>query len=209
MCVRPCGGCGRSRFSAYHGWSRSRNRTSWPRAVNSRTRARYVVAWPFPHEDVIDRPRNTIERRSDMAASGNGGRAAIGKDGRDFPRTVRIRVFGKHAAPGAFTDRTGGAFVQPVEVSGHLLARRCDEHLALGLEEELDALPRIGHETRGGPGGLEHAGGRREPVTGHALAVHVQDGTRRGIEGVVVRREHVPGVADVRGPRLVVPAASP
>src|ERR1041384_7825487 len=49
-----------SRCSAYHGMSRSRKQTLCPRLLSARTRARYVVACPFPHEEVIDRPKITM-----------------------------------------------------------------------------------------------------------------------------------------------------
>src|SRR5918993_2959500 len=93
--VWPCGGTGMSRFSAYHGWSRSRNSTSCPRAVISRTSARYVVACPLPHDDVIERPRMTSERRSDIRSDHQGG-TQLAEQQRHLRGTVSIRVLGEN-----------------------------------------------------------------------------------------------------------------
>src|SRR6185436_3959851 len=58
--VRPWGGFGRSRFEAYQGTSLSRKRLLCPRAASSRTKPRYVVACPLPHDEVIDSPSITM-----------------------------------------------------------------------------------------------------------------------------------------------------
>src|SRR5690606_23308551 len=40
-----------------------------PRLVSSRTSPRYVVAWPLPHEDVMDNPSITIRNEPPAAGS--------------------------------------------------------------------------------------------------------------------------------------------
>src|SRR5690348_15277412 len=53
-------GCSISRCAAYHGESRSANKTEWPRRASAFTSPRYVVAWPFPQDEVIERPKMTM-----------------------------------------------------------------------------------------------------------------------------------------------------
>src|SRR5438552_5984425 len=60
MCTTQKGGSGISRLEAYHSRSRSKKTMRWPRVCSARARARYVVACPLPHDDVIDNPRMVI-----------------------------------------------------------------------------------------------------------------------------------------------------
>src|SRR3954449_5793512 len=100
MAVQPSG-CGMSRLPAYHGRSRSRKTTSWPFAASSRTRPRQVVAWPLPHDEVIDSPRMTMFTAGGLSSFQNLG---------DLARTMRVRVLREDALQRgiAYAARTMG-----------------------------------------------------------------------------------------------------
>ena len=132
-----------------------------------------------------------------------------GEQLRDLRGTVRVCVLRQHAPAGRLADLRARA---PASSRSRCAATSspfgATSTSRAGLEEQLDALPRVGDEAGARAGGLEHARRRREAVAGHALAVDVQHGARRAVEGVVVAREHVARVAHVRRHRLVVPAAA-
>src|SRR5215208_5996780 len=162
MCVRVPGGAGMSRFAAYHGRSRSRNVMSWPRAPSWRTSARYVVACPLPHDEVIESPRMTIcigvlrhraqrEERLQLLDA-----TFVGMF-RQYSRHRRVANAARDIRPQALED--GGDFV----------AAGGGEHLASRLEEQLDAFPRIRDEARAGARGFKHPRRGRKPVPRHAV----------------------------------------
>src|SRR5205085_9344633 len=56
-----------SRLLAYQGKSRSMKTTLWPRPCNPFISPRYVVACPFPQDEVTERPNMTMFSDSLMA----------------------------------------------------------------------------------------------------------------------------------------------
>src|SRR3954462_1462084 len=85
---------------------------------------------------------------------------------------------------------------------------RGNQHLASRLQEQIDALPRVGDDARASTGGFEHARRWRESVAHHAVSVHVEHRQWRAIERIVIARVEMPHVADVWRKRLVVPAVA-
>ena len=76
----------------------------------------------------------------------------------DLRGTVGVCVLRAARACGAASPICArAAGVSSLEVRGHLFAVRRDQHLAPGLEELLDALPRVGDEAGAGARGLEDA----------------------------------------------------
>src|SRR3954454_2285061 len=118
MAVQPSG-CGMSRLSAYHGRSRSRKTTSWPFAASSRTSARQVVAWPLPHDDVIDRPRMTMFTAGRLSSFQNLGH---------LPRAMRVRVLRENALQGGVADAAGAIGVERADELRDFGAVVRDEH---------------------------------------------------------------------------------
>src|ERR1051326_8838730 len=102
MCSRQKLGSGRSRLSRYHSRSRSKKSTRCPRACSARTSARYVVACPLPHDEVIARPKMTIF----MARLSGGGLGALAaQEGMDLARLAGIIA----VAASAFTHGIANA----------------------------------------------------------------------------------------------------
>src|SRR5438046_2513802 len=58
------GGSGRSRLEASHGTSLSKKVTLCPFLFSSFIKPLNVVAWPLPHEEVMERPSITISKES-------------------------------------------------------------------------------------------------------------------------------------------------
>ncbi len=81
-----------------------------------------------------------------------------------------------------------------------------DQNLLVGLQETLDAFPRIEQQTSAGTRCFEDAGGRRKAGLGHAAPIDVDDCTRRAVEGVVIaavemtEQLHIGGRTGVRVP---------
>src|SRR4051794_5467038 len=188
-----------SRLPAYHGRSRSRKTTSWPFAASSRTRPRQVVAWPLPHDEVIDSPRMTMFTAGGLSSFQNLG---------DLPRAMRIRVLREDALQRGGSDASRAIRVQRADELRDFRAVARDEHFFVRFEKELDPFPRIGDQARAGAGGFEDARGGRPAVRGHALAADVEHRARRAVERVVIASEDVADVRNRRRHRLVVPSGA-
>src|SRR3954451_18445792 len=196
MAVQPSGS-GMSRLPAYHGRSRSRKTTSCPFAASSRTRPRQVVAWPLPHDEVIDSPRMTMFTAGGLSSFPNLG---------DLPRAMRVRVLREDAFQRGAADAARAIGVERAHELRDFGAIARYEHFFVRLEKEIDAFPRIGDEARAGAGRFENARGGRPAVRGHALAADVQHRARRAVERVVIAGEDVADVRDRGRHRLVVPS---
>ena len=94
---------------------------------------------------------------------------------------------------------------EAAEVVGDVLAVPGHQDLPARLEEEADAVPRIGDDARACSGRLEHPGCRRETDISHAVTGNVEHRQGRTVQGVVLRRRHVPDQPDVCGDGLVRP----
>src|SRR3954469_19821061 len=145
MAVQPSGS-GMSRLPAYHGRSRSRKTTSWPFAASSRTSARQVVAWPLPHDEVIDSPRMTM-----FTAGGFSSFQDLGH----LPRAMRVRVLCENAFQRGIADAARAIGVERAHDLRDFGAVVRDEHFFVRFEKEIDAVPRVGDEARTGAGGFE------------------------------------------------------
>src|SRR3954447_10284044 len=124
-----------SRFSAYHGRSRSRKMTSWPFAAGSRTSARQVVAWPLPHDEVIDSPRMTM-----FTAGGLSSFQDLGH----LPGAMCVRVLRENAFQRGIADAPRAIGVEGAHDLRDFAAVLCDEHFFVRFEKEIDPFPRVG-----------------------------------------------------------------
>src|SRR5436305_6530751 len=125
MAVQPSGS-GMSRLPAYHGRSRSRKTTSWPFAASSRTSARQVVAWPLPHDDVIESPRMTMFTAGGLSSFQNRGH---------LPGSMRVRVLREHSLQRGVADATRAIGVERAHDLRDFRAIARDEYFILRFEK--------------------------------------------------------------------------
>src|SRR5437763_4771731 len=128
MAVQPSGS-GMSRLPAYHGRSRSRKTTSWPFAASSRTRPRQVVAWPLPHEEVIDSPRMTMFTAGEFSSF---------QDGGHLPGAMRIRVLREHAPARGVADAPRAIGVERSHDIRNVTTVVRHEHFCVRLEKKVN-----------------------------------------------------------------------
>src|SRR5947209_15215312 len=198
MAVQPSGS-GMSRLPAYHGRSRSRKTTSWPFAASSRTSARQVVAWPLPHDDVIESPRMTMFTAGGLSSFQNISH---------LPCAMRVRVLRENALQRGVADAARAIGVERTHELRDFGAVARDEHFFVRFEKKIDAFPGVGDQARAGAGGFENARGWRPAVRRHAFAADVEHRARRAVERVVIAGENVAEVCHGFRHRLVVPAGT-
>src|SRR5512133_3238358 len=103
-----------------------------PRACKACTSARYVVACPLPHDEVMARPKMTIF----MAWLSGGGLGPLApQDGGDLPGAAGVIVVAERTLPHGLSD--GACFIaahrpQPAH---HVFRATGDQDLAFRLEK--------------------------------------------------------------------------
>ena len=80
------------------------------------------------------------------------------------------------ARTGAAGNVRGPRRRQRLQMLRDTRAVRSHQHLAPGLEKQIDPFPLVSDQAGAGADRLEYAGRGREPVTRHAVAVDVEGG---------------------------------
>src|SRR5690349_4141887 len=152
-------GSGKSRLEAYHSRSCSKKSIEWPRLWSARARARNVVAWPFPHEDVIERPKMTIftarapwsrrnSRRSyDRCASTRGWKIAPGSRAQNlvyFAGSQGVCMIPQSALPHSRPNPPRFSRVDAAQELNDVLGVGSNQNLGSRGKERLNAGPGVG-----------------------------------------------------------------
>jgi hypothetical protein len=115
-----------------------------------------------------------------------------------FAAAVGIRVPGKNSPPRGAADFPGSLRGEIPQEFGYFTAVTRYQNFFSGLEKAFDPLPSVADDACPGAGGFEDARGGAEPISGHALAIDVENGSRRAIERVVIGRINMPHPTRVR-----------
>ena len=115
-------------------------------------------------------------------------------------------MFQHGAGAGGLPDLPRAFGRQRGEMIGDILSVAGHQHLLIGRQEHLYALPGVGDQAGSGPGRFEHARGGREADLRHAVARDVEHRERRAVEGIMFGRVDMAAMADIGGHRLAFPA---
>src|SRR5581483_1944421 len=164
-------GSGRSRLEAYHSRSCSKNSIEWPRLLRARARARNVVAWPFPHDDVIERPKMTIftarapwsrrdgRRSYDRCTNARGWSVASVSSAQNlvhFAGSQRVRMIPQSALSHSRPNPPRFSRVDAAQQLNDVLGGGGNQNLSCGSKERFNAGPRVGNEAGAGARCFEH-----------------------------------------------------